>query len=317
MTEAIGGFNIRFDIASFALGSSIELQSNIQIIEGGSYPTSVVIINKQSDRIVIMYGTDRYHLSYYFDYMIDNAESFRILFHDEFCTIYIDNSWAYTFSFDYVGYPQELSLNMFYFDGTEESEGTCQISNLVIQELCDWRDAIYIDLDTTASSAIQSVIQQRPIEIVPRYDGALQFYYEPEERDTVPLSFLTEVRKIEEESKTACSDAIVYYSDVNVLSDDQTAEEIGFITRIYKLSELDHGALKAARVMQKKARQSVRKYRVQGRLNLALEIGDVATIEFTAVDTQDSYSESFIVEAIQTNIANGEAYMAIEGRSNE
>jgi hypothetical protein len=108
----------------------------------------------------------------------------------------------------------------------------------------------------------------------------------------------------------------VYYSDVNVLSSIQTAKEMGFITRIYRLAELDHGAIKAAEIMQKKARQNTRRYKVQGRLNLALEVDDVAVIQFLTVDTKETINDSFIVETIRLYIANGDNYMIAEGRSN-
>jgi hypothetical protein len=324
MTEPIGGFDVRFDIGSFAVGSSIELISNVCIVENPTventnnedYPESVLIINKQGSYVSLFYGADKYHLFEGFDYFVSFFSSIRVLFHDEFCTVYIDNAWAYTFSFSYISYPIDLSLEMAYYDGTTASTGTCNISNVDIQELYDWRDAIYIDLDTNTMNAIQSIIQQRPIEIVPKFDGSLQFYYEPSSRSSVPITKIKDYQHTTMDSKTACSDAIVYYSDVNVLSDNQSAKEVGLVTRIYRLSELDHGALKAAAVLQKKSRQSMKRHKVQGRINLALEIGDIGHIEYTAVDTQATISEDFIVENIQLSLANGEFAMIAEGRDN-
>jgi hypothetical protein len=182
--------------------------------------------------------------------------------------------------------------------------------------LCDWRDAIYIDLDTNTMNAIQSIIQQRPVEIVPKYDGSLQFYYEPNSRNSVGISNIKEYQRTKIDSKVACSDAIVYYSDVNVLSNGQSAKEIGFVTRIYRLSELDHGAIRAAEVLQKKSRQSMKRHKTQGRISLALEQGDIGAINYVTVDTQETVSESFIVETIQLSLANGEYVMVAEGRDN-
>jgi hypothetical protein len=136
MTEAIGGFDLRFEIGYFPIGSSIELISNVCIqedVNGESFPESVLIISRQNTFVTLFYGADKHHLFEGFDYFSNAISKVRILFHDEFCTVYIDNAWAYTFSFAYVSYPQNLSLNMDYFDGTAVSTGTCAISNVNIQ----------------------------------------------------------------------------------------------------------------------------------------------------------------------------------------
>jgi hypothetical protein len=324
MTEPIGGFDVPFNIGTFTLGSSIELISNVCIVEdpiientnNNSFPESVLILTRQSDHISLYYGSDKYHLFEGFEYFVGTISHVRILFHDEFCSVYIDNAWVYTFSFAYIAYPLVLILEMTYFDGTTASTGTCSISNVVIQELCDWRDAIYIDLDTNAMNAIQSIIQSRPIEIVPRYDGALQFYYEPCSRSSVPIKNIKEYQRTKADSKSSCSDAIVYYSDVNVLSDPDTAKESGLITRIYRFSELDHGAIRAAEVLQKKSRQNRIRHKFQGRINMALEVGDIAAIQYTTVDTHEDVQENVIVESIQLTISNGDYFMVAEGRDN-
>jgi hypothetical protein len=324
MTEPIGGFDVRFNVGTFSLGTSIELISNVCIVEDPVientnncyFPESVLILTRQSDHISLYYGSDKFHLFEGFDYSVGAISFVRILFHDEFCSVYIDNAWVYTFSFAYIAYPLVLNLEMAYFDGTTASTGTCYISNVVIQELCDWRDAIYIDLDTNAMNAIQSIIQSRPIEIVPRYDGALQFYYEPSSRSSVPIKNIKDYQRTKADSKSACSDAIVYYSDVNVLSDPDTAKESGLITRIYRFSELDHGAIRAAEVLQKKSRQNRIRHKFQGRINMALEVGDVAAVQYTTVDTQQDVQENVIVESIQLTISNGDFFMIAEGRDN-
>ena len=316
MSEQIGGYDVRFNIGTLPEGASIEIKSNVSIINDVNYPNSVLVLNKQADRIMILSGSERHLLSQCFEHLIAAFSSVRILAHDEFCTVYLDNAWVCTFSFEYISYPEELTLTMSYFDGTAASTGTCAVTNVIIQELYDWRDAIYIDLDTNAMNTIQSIIQQRPIEIVPRYDGVLQFYYEPTTRSNVSIPFIKDFLRTEEDSKTACSDAIVYYSDVKVLSNNLTAKVLGFITRIFRLSELDHGALKAAEMIQKKARQNTRRYKIQARINLALEVGDIADIEYTTVDTNETINDSFIAETIQLYLSNGDSYMIVEGRSN-
>jgi hypothetical protein len=321
MNEPIGGCDIQFNLSSFPVRTGVELFTNISIqtdtvSPATSYPENSLLIVRRNDGVDLYIGTakDNYQEGIFHPCVAVNKV--RVLFHNEFCTVYIDDMWGYTFSFAYIKYPETLSAQMAYYDGTELQIGTLAVSNVKIKELCDWRDAIYIDLETNAANAIQSIIQQRPVEIIPRSDGSIDFFYEPNTRPEVQLTNIRKHTRTQDDSKSACSDAIVYYSDVAVISDEATLEDVGFITRMIRVPELDSGALKAAKVIQKKARQSMYKHHTEGRINLALEIDDVATSSYTPANEHQSRVSSFIVESIQLDLASDNTTMTVEGREN-
>lgn len=321
MSESIGGCDIRFDVTNFPEKAGLELITNISIQPdlpeiSATFPENSLLIIRRNDGAEIYIGSSKAAFTEGIFHPCNGINQVRMLFHNEFCTVYIDGSWAYTFSFAYTKYPETLSAQMAYYDGTETQTGTVDVTNVVIRELCDWRDAIFIDLETNAANAIQSIIQQRPVEILPRSNGAIDFFYEPNTRPQVLLSNIRKHTITEDDSKSASSDGIVYFSDVAVISDEDTLEDVGFITRMIRVPELDSGALRAAKVAQKKARQSMYKHHVEGRINLALEVDDVANTSYTPANERQAHSHSFIVESIQIDLSNGNFTMVAEGRKN-
>ena len=321
MSESIGGCDIRYDIADFPVRAGVELVTNISIQPdlpeiSATFPENTLLIVRGNDGADIYIGSSKAAYTEGIFHPCKSISQIRILFHNEFCTVYIDGSWVYTFSFAYTKYPETLSAQMAYYDGTEAQTGTINVSNIVIRELCDWRDAIFIDLETNAANAIQSIIQQRPVEILPRSNGAIDFFYEPNTRSQVSLTNIRKHTVTEDDSKSASSDGIVYFSDVAVISDEDTLEDVGFITRMIRVPELDSGALKAAKVAQKRARQSMYKHHVEGRINLALEVDDVASTSYTPENEHQAHNHSFIVESIQMDLSNGNFTMVAEGRKN-
>jgi len=319
MIELIGGCDIRFNVANFPLKTGLELFTNISIQRplpsiSVTYPDNSLMIVRRVDGVDIYIGSSKTAFVQGVFHPCKNISQVRVLFHNEFCTVYIDGAWAYTFSFAYTLYPEVLSTQMAFYDGTEAQSGTLTVTNVTIKELCDWRDAIFIDLETNAANAIQSIIQQRPVEIIPRSNGSVDFFYEPETRPQVALSNIRKHTITEDDSKSASSDAIVYYSDVTVLSNEETLEDVGFITRMVRVPELDSGALRAAKVSQKRARQSMYRHHVEGRINLALEIDDVATAAYTPANESLAHNHSFIVESVQLDLSSGNFNMTLEGR---
>ncbi len=321
MSDSIGGCDIRFNVANFPVKAGLELVTNISIQPdipetSQTFPENSLLIVRRNDGAELFIGSSKVEYTEGIFCPCKAINQIRILFHNEFCTVYIDDSWAYTFAFACTRYPDVLSAEMAYYDGTEAQSGTISISNVVIKELCDWRDAIFIDLETNTANAIQSIIQQRPIEILPRSNGAIDFFYEPNTRSQVALSNIRKHTITEDDSKSASSDGIVYFSDVAVISDEDTLEDVGFITRMIRVPELDSGALRAAKVAQKRARQSMYKHHIEGRINLALEVDDVANTSYTPANEHQAHNHSFIVETIQIDLSNGNFTMVAEGRKN-
>jgi len=170
-------------------------------------------------------------------------------------------------------------------------------------------------MESSAQNAISSVIQQRPVEIINKYDGSIRFQYSPQTRDDVDIKFIHSYSGGAEDSSSVASDAIVYFYDMAVLADEQAAADVGFVTRMYRLPDLESGAIKAARVMQQRARENLHRHAVQCRFNLALELGDIANIVYIRAGSLTEIEEYCIVEAIRFSIRDGQATMDFEGRN--
>lgn len=304
-----GGINIESDVINtWADDSILYFITNIGLFP--NFNQGIVGIEKKSGYLNIGISfSDMFTPFEIFKYPFTGygIKHIRILFHNEFCSVYIDYKWAYTFSFSRIHYPSTLVLKLYATD-------TIVLGNFSYQELSDWRDAIYIDLETSSMNAIQSVIQQRPVQINGKSDGSISFYYDKSLPDQVPINNIRSHSISYQDTSMMASDAIVYFSDVAVISDQQTALNIGFITRMYRMSELDSGALRAANQYQKVARQSTKQHKVVCRFCLAVEIGDLAVVSYTKSGTQTVVLETFIVESIQVDMANGQSAMTLQGR---
>lgn len=236
------------------------------------------------------------------------SKLFRIVVHDTFITIYIDGIWAHTFCVDETFHQEIPTIEILNY-----SSHDLALENVRLKEIPDWREAIFIDLESTAENAISSVVSQRPLTLYYNYLGDLIVTYEPIRNTNeivMPLS-----HKIDESvNQSASSDAIVQGTTTFVVNDKDSLSTVGFVTRLLRLPDLESGAAKAARVIQKRARQSSRVHSVVSRLIPQMEVNDLATINYTRY--RQYIDEDFIVEQMTVQITDGVATMTIQGRSN-
>jgi len=106
----------------------------------------------------------------------------------------------------------------------------------------------------------------------------------------------------------------VYYSDVGVQIDSDYAEQVGFTTRMLRLADMDNGAIRAAQVIQRRARRDRHEHRVIARMDPQIELGDIGSISETLTGDQTVFSESFIVKSMNLQFRNGELQMTLVGR---
>ena len=93
-----------------------------------------------------------------------------------------------------------------------------------------------------------------------------------------------------------------------------TAREVGLITRLYRFSELDSGALQAARRVQQVAAEQRKMITVTGRFDPRLQIADVLSIDTIITSTLRHVVDEIIVENITPNLSNGTYSMQVVGR---
>lgn len=235
----------------------------------------------------------------------------RYLLHDKFLTVYGDDKWVYTFSLSYMDYQDDPNIRF------TTNIGSGAYLSAKHYELSDWREAVWIDIDSSPSSALSSVIQERPIDIVGRIDGSVDFFYDPVIRSTVTMDgLLTRRHPITYSySPKAASDTIIYYMDVMTYIDEDAARDAGFSTRILRVPNLENGALRAAQVDARKARQSRERHDMTSRFHPQIETGDKISVRYTVPGIGISVSEAFIVEGVSYRVRAGESEINLQGRS--
>ena len=232
----------------------------------------------------------------------------RTFIYDENIAVYVNDVCVYTYTLGAVSYPEPVAASIQVTGGVEIA-----ISNIVRTELQDQREAIYVDYEANTENAIQSIVQQRPVEINAGVGRELEFTYLAT-GDTLAAHHVKSYSNTLEDNVQISSDGIVYYADVGVSISEDTAEEVGLITRMYRLSELDSGAIKAASVYQEKALQKRNMGNFSGRFDPRLEIRDIYAIDLIATGTQRNILRSIIVESIQMRLEDGAYKMSITGR---
>jgi len=313
MSIEYGGFDIRFTTPSLSDGSSIDLKANVDITNGAVGEDTIFRISRSGlEYYIIVKTADTLYETFVTEVV---PKYVRWFIHNNFASVYINEQWIHTFYFTNVEYPEyeDMVLSL-----TANGE-TLTLENVTVSELFDWREAIYIDFDSVASNAISSVIQQRPIEVNPKYTGAVNFQYSADEkRDVLDINQRLIVRaEKKRDAKNVLSDAIVYGSQVEVLTSESTASHHGFITRIIRVPELDTGARRAAKVMIKKAEQQAVQYIISMRADTRIEMGDVVQCTYVLSGTQKTVDISCIVESVNIVLKNAEFSLTVTGRNYE
>lgn len=303
----LGSLDVSIGISSLPLNASLIVKTNIDV--SSTVTGSHVTLYNTSGSGGIRFETSTSGSPQTFIYETIPSK-IRVLYHGHFCSIYCDDKWVHTFTTMYCYYPDDITVSL------RASGSAVGVSSTSIEELDDWREAIFIDLESTAQNAISSVIQQRPVDVYSRYDGSINFAYYPAVRDEVSLNekFVRSFSKRSVDNASVCSDAIAYYSEVGFSIDTNAAEDVGFITRVIRIPELDYGAMKTVRIMQRKAREGLHTYSIGSRMNLALEFNDLSNISGILTGTKTPINEEFIVEGLRYQFAHSQLEMTVQGR---
>lgn len=310
-----GGLDISFTIPSISTNSVIGIRLND------------VLINGETDPLILGVRNDGGNLSAYASvlggstawvrpsaFIATGSHVLRILFHKEFVSIYIDKNCLATFAFASVTWPATVVAIRPY------SSSSYTITDIIITELFDWREAIYIESEMSASSAIGSVIQERPVEIQPTTDGSLTFTYNLLKATVTYTSaiskrILTSHTNSESVNTDAGSDAQVHSVDVGFISYPTYANVDGFFTKVLRLSGLDTGAENAGKILLEKANENQYTNELEMRIDVRLEPGDKIVLEYTLSGTGTIISTTMIVDEIAIRIGEGVSNMRVRART--
>lgn len=315
-----GGFDARFTIPALATNAWIAIYADNLTYTDGAQSTKLDIGLKNIGGILTVYakGQSGTLPEHYFQTTASPSvpHELRVFFHEEYVSVYIDNVWHVTFGIgtDLLTWPKDVQLYIYAYASTSFT-----LTNLRLVELFDWREAIYIESELSAQSAIGSVIQERPVEIVPTSTGGLQLSYNII-RDTITYTadeckrIFTSHQREDGTSGDAGSDAIIYFSDVSFASYEKFAEEEGFLTRVYKLSNLDNGAEATGKILLEKAFEEQFQHPITMRPDIRIETGDKITFTYVVPGTERTVSYTVIVESKSISIAEGRYTMSIKAR---
>ncbi len=237
----------------------------------------------------------------------------RIVWANKFCSVYINERWAHTFAFPYIEFVTSTPDLRFYVDATWDGSATIDLITNV--ELSDWREAIYVDTETSLFSALSAIIQDRPVEIYTTSEGKLKFSYN-ETRDQLTINpFVREHTKSKSADDNAGSEAIVYAADVELVEDADYTATKGFVTRVLRLPTLDVGAQQAAEVLLHRAKEREVTHELRTRPDLRVESGDLLLIYYIDQHEGEEVSDYMIVESISMMSTEPGSQMVIRGRS--
>jgi hypothetical protein len=318
LTSAFGSLEVFFTYPS-NVAKSIDLLTNIQGVQQfGPEPeeledvtisvTSVAYSGTIYIQIQTTLGTvvvDQSDFSTYQTTAIDFAV--RIFFFDQFVSVYLNNKWVYSYAFSSVAYADDTTASI------KLNGATTTITGIRRVELSDGREAIFVDYESNTESAIQSIIQQRPILMLPHVNRKLSFTYRAE-KDTISAVFVNRYTERISHPSQLSSDGLVYSDDVGVSIDTETAREVGFITKLYRLPELTNGAIRAAGTLQRQARERRIAPTVAQRMDPRIELTDVLHVSLTVAGTLRQIDRYIVVENPSIAMKDGDYSMNITGR---
>ena len=306
------GFDVRFEVAALTGTSYVGVDANVVAAEDYPDDTNLQLrlsrVSSGSYTLALVSRTSGSYIDRVGLALADAQHAFRVLYHDNFVTTYVDDIWIYTFHLRNITYPITTIVSLI------TSQVGLVSTNLRAQELCDWREAIYIDLETDGMSAIGSVIQERPVDIYARWDGSLAFWYDPT-RNTVTQAIKPRKHTWADTlPKKAASDAIVYYSNVSVILNNDYRDNFGFATKVYRMPNLEAGAVRAAYLLLKNLFRERRTHDIEVRPDARLELGDKLSVSYTATGTGTAASFVIIVDSMSLAIQSRNSVHQITGR---
>jgi hypothetical protein len=311
------GFDLYFTVQD---SRTVDVQANVQI-KPDNYEEAIE--GDTSVKVILEKGTGNAFKMWYMsepsdtrifqqDTVIGDGSSkidYRIVFHENAITVIANGRWVSSCVFDELIYPEdELTISV-------GSGSPITIEDVVIRELGDWREAVYIDLETDARSAIGSVIQERPVEYYMNPDGRLDFWYDYTSGST-PFGFEPKQHEIAYVTPSeGASDAIVYSAEkAQTLQYAPFASSIGFATRVMRFPNLYSGAIKAAYISLKRMFEKSEQHNVTMRPDISLRAGDVLLLDYYMSATQRHMQNNIVVESVGINYSDGRQSMSVRGR---
>jgi len=232
----------------------------------------------------------------------------RIFIFDKNISGYCNDILVYSYTLQTIVFPVETLLSLIV------SGSTTTISNICWRELSDAREAVFVDYEATTENAIQSIIQQRPIEINPEIGREMSFTWDAT-KDEIPATYIKAFADNEQDNTQLSSDGIVYYEDVGIAINEDVAKDVGFITRMYRLSELTVGALTAAQKYQTHALQKRHSLSANSnRIDPRIENRDILIIDLIVTGTNRHLEDRIIVEDVNISLQDGQYRTSISGR---
>ncbi len=235
----------------------------------------------------------------------------RIFFYNNHLSISFDKRCVYTYAFGVVQYntPVEAALK-------NVSGASLTLTNIRRREIYDGRGAIFVDYEADGTSVISSLIQQRPVQVYPDTLRRMNFTYLQSESE-IDAVYVSSYDSESNDGTMYASDGLVYFRDVAVSISEETARIEGFVTKLFKLSELDTGAVEAAAAMQRISVQRNNMISIQMRFDPRIEYNDQVNIDLIEVGTDRHIEKSFIVEDITIAFQNGSYSMRVSGRKKD
>jgi hypothetical protein len=273
-----------------AIENDTSVMVRIEDLGSGDYQFSVYSYPTESLMYSTIYTTT------------DGAHSVRVLFFGNNISFYMDSQWITSKCFYELQYCMNSS-DLGYLNLSVTGDTT--LTNVLIKEMSDWREAIYIDLETDGMSALNSIIQQRCVEQHSLSDGSIEFYYEIT-RPEIPAVREPRSHRFSRSVPTdGASDAIIYSAiidGVRTMQNPDFARELGFATKMFRMPDLTVGATRATYLLLKKMYESYRSHNLVIRPDLELMVGDIYPVSYTA--SGDGYVENrhIIVESVNTSL---------------
>jgi hypothetical protein len=304
-----GGFAIRFTCAALSTDQYIRVKCD-----------SALSFNDKGDSDREGYIELKKHATYYkitiYDKNEDEVVAYRaslpgtyldidITVHGKFVSFYCNKRWVKTFWLSYVQHKEIPTVSVYGTSGVT-------LTDVVYPELNDWRDAIYIDLEQSGMNGVQSVILSKPVSVWSRYNGDICFAWDPP-HEIISLLYQRNYDRALQKDGKACSDGIVYFTDVAVVVDTDYLDEYGFHTSLIRLPDLDEG-IQAGIKMQDKARKNMQQRGATFRFNPLVEFEDAIQLSASIESSGLTVDDKFIVENMNINISPTKNSMKLKGR---
>lgn len=314
-----GGFDIRFNIPQLTTNDYIRIKCDSSFVatdEELASPYGYIEIKKTAtgwDLAVMDTSIDdieRMSIASSELEISDSANFVRVTVHNEFISFYFNGRWVNTFWLRDVMHKEEPTV---WIIGT----ATIILTEIVYPELNDWRDAIFIDLEQTGMNAIGSIILSKPIDVFSKYDGSICFAMNPIGDDIDIRQYIRRISRNNSRNPQACSDGIVYFTDVAIVVDEEYLAEYGLSTKLIRLPDLDQG-IRAAIKLQDRARKLQKQVEFIGRFDPSIEMKDTINIRspFTSLENED-YQIGLEVDTMRVSLSDSNFTMTVSGKEEE